>query len=134
GVSGDTGDAIPTITADGRYVAFDSFDGGYVANDNNSAFDVFVRDTTAESTELISRADAAVQSLTGDGLSSISTGPVSADGRFVAFGSQADDLAANDIGGYQDVFVRDLQTGTNIAASINIAGTASANGHSFNPV
>src|SRR5205809_84055 len=37
GVSGDTGGAIPTMTADGRSVAFDSFDGDYVANDNNNA-------------------------------------------------------------------------------------------------
>src|SRR2546430_7908254 len=38
GVSGDTGGAIPTMTADGRYVAFDSFDGDYVANDNKAAY------------------------------------------------------------------------------------------------
>src|SRR5439155_1424207 len=40
-VSGETGGAIPTISADGRYIAFDSFDGNYVANDNNNAIDVF---------------------------------------------------------------------------------------------
>src|SRR3989449_9859856 len=59
GVSGETGGAIPTLSADGRYVAFDSFDGDYVPNDNNNEFDVFVRDTTTDTTELISPANAA---------------------------------------------------------------------------
>jgi Tol biopolymer transport system component len=134
GVSGATDGAIPTITADGRYVAFDSFDGDYVANDNNNEMDVFVRDVTSGRTELISQADPAARALTGDGLSSISTRPVSADGRWVAFVSQADDLAPNDIGGWQDVYVRDLEKGTNTLVSINSTGTANGNSASLNPI
>ncbi|HKI72966.1 MAG TPA: hypothetical protein VKA81_11345 [Verrucomicrobiae bacterium] len=133
GVSGDTGGAIPTMTADGRYVAFDSFDGDYVPNDNNAAYDVFVRDTTADTTELISQSDPTVPSLTADGLSSVGANSLSADGRFVAFVSLADNLVANDSNDNQDVFVRDLQSGTNILASVNGAGTGSANGFSGSP-
>lgn len=81
-VSGETGGAIPTISADGRYIAFDSFDGGHVAADNNNAFDVFVRDMTADITELISQANATAQSLTANGISSVSGNSVSADVRF----------------------------------------------------
>ncbi len=134
GVSGETGGAIPTISADGRYIAFDSFDGGYVANDNNDAYDVFVRDMTTDTTELISRANATVPSLTANGISSVSGNSLSADGRFVAFVSRADNLTANDTNDDQDVFVRDLQTGTNILVSANSAGGGSANGFSGSPV
>ena len=133
GVSGETGGAIPTISADGRYIAFDSFDGGYVSADNNNAYDVFVRDMTTDTTELISSADAAAQSLTSDGISSVSGNSVSADGRFVMFVSLADNLAANDTNDYQDVFVRDLQTGTNVLVSVNSGGSGSANGFSGSP-
>ena len=133
GVSGDTGGAIPTMTADGRSVAFDSFDGDYVANDNNNAYDVFVRDTTTDTAELISQAAPTLQSLTADGLSSVGASTVSADGRYVVFTSMADNVVTNDTNGSQDVFVRDLQSGTNVLVSVNSAGTGSANGFSGNP-
>src|SRR5438477_5353970 len=69
GVSADAFGAIPTITADGRYIAFDNSDGNYVTGDNNNQFDVFVRDTTTDTTELISQANPAVQTSTADDLS-----------------------------------------------------------------
>jgi Tol biopolymer transport system component len=131
--SGETGGAIPTISADGRYIAFDSFDGGYVADDHNAVFDVFVRDMTTDTTQLISRATATAQSITANGISSVSGNSVSADGRFVAFVSLAHNLTANDTNDFQDVFVRDLQTGTNILVSVNGAGGGSANGFSTRP-
>ena len=129
GLQPDAG-SYSSVSADGRYVAFDSFDGDYVANDNNNAYDVFVRDTTTDTTELISLADVAARPLTADGLSSVSANALSADGRFVAFVSAADNLVTNDTNGYQDVFVRDLQTSSNILVSLNSAGTGSANSFS----
>ncbi len=102
--------------------------------DNNNAYDVFVRDMTTDTTELISRANATVQLSTADGISSVSGNSVSADGRFVVFVSLADNLTANDTNDYQDVFVRDLQTGTNILVSVNSSGGGSANGFSTSPV
>jgi Tol biopolymer transport system component len=134
GLSGETGGAIPTLSADGRFIAFDSFDGGYVADDNNKEFDVFVRDTMAETTELISMANATPQSLTANGISSVAANSVSADGRFIVFVSLANNLVVNDTNELQDVFVRDLQTGTNILVSANRAGTASAGGYSSRPI
>jgi uncharacterized repeat protein (TIGR01451 family) len=55
-------------------------------------------------------------------------------GRFVAFLSRATNLVANDTNGTQDVFVRDLQTGTTSLVSINSAGTGSGDGGCNNPV
>ena len=134
GVSTETGGAIPSITADGRYVAFDSTDGNYVTNDDNHDFDVFVRDTSTDTTEIVSQANANVQTLTGDESSTVSVRSLSADGRFVVFVSMADNLTTKVTGGFQNVFLRDLQTGTNILVSINSAGAPSANGSSFSPV
>ena len=56
---------------------------------------------------------------------------ISADGRFVAFFSEASDLVATDTNGSLDVFVRNLQKGTTTLVSVNRAGTDSINGSSF---
>ena len=56
---------------------------------------------------------------------------ISDDGRFVAFGSYAGDLVANDTNGSGDVFVRDLKTGTTTLVSVNRAGTDTGNNGSF---
>src|SRR5205823_9406533 len=51
----------------------------------------------------------------------------SANGRFVAFSSYAGDLTANDTNHDEDIFVRDLISGTTALVSVNIAGTGPAN-------
>ena len=132
--SGEAGLAIPTISADGRYIAFDSQDDSYVPNDSNQAYDVFVRDIVADTTELISQSYPPLRPLTANNLSSVSANSISADNRFVAFVSIGNNLVANDTNGYQDVLVRDLQGGTNILVSVNAAGTATASGFSGSPV
>ena len=107
-----------SLTADGRYVAFDSPDGSLVALDKNHAEDVFVRDLNGGTTALISRRDATVIPQTGNGINWLSQLSVSANGQRVAFASGADDLVPNDVNGLHDVFVRDLVTGDTILASV----------------
>ncbi len=63
----------------------------------------------------------------GNGDSNITDVCVSADGRFVAFASNAPDLVPVDANGTWDVFVRDLQTGTTTLVSVNATGTGSGN-------
>ena len=58
---------------------------------------------------------------------------MSANGRYVAFVSEATDLAANDNNNGSDVFVRDRQTGQTILVSVNAAGTGPADGFSRAP-
>ena len=102
-----------------------------MANDTNGTTnDVFVRDLQLGTTTLVS----VNRFGTGSGNGS-SFGPViSADGRFVAFGSAASDLVANDTNGAtNDVFVRDLQLGTTTLVSINRFGTGSGNSFSGGP-
>jgi hypothetical protein len=58
---------------------------------------------------------------------------VSADGRFVAFVSEATDLAPNDTNNDGDVFVRDRRMGRTILVSVNAAGTGTGNALSSFP-
>ena len=114
----------PTISADGRFVAFASLASDLVANDTNGANDVFVRDLQLGTTTVVS----INRFGTGSGNGSSSGARISLDGRFVAFASLASDLVANDTNGATgDVFVRDLQLGTTSLASVNRFGTGSGN-------
>jgi len=118
----DSYDAIPKLSADGRFVVFDSPDGKLVALDNNYAEDVFVRDTMLGMTELISQHGANVPSFAGDRFDLSSAYSMSDDGRWVAFTSFADDLVENDTNRAPDVFVHDNLTGTNICVSVDVNG------------
>jgi len=94
----------PSISADGRYVAFRSGAENLSAEDAVGS-DIFVRDLLANTTELVSRASGAA----GAGADEYSTEPsISADGRHVAFFSQAGNLSVDDADAVGDVFVRDL--------------------------
>jgi Tol biopolymer transport system component len=106
-----------SISADGRYVAFDSWATNLVASDTNGWMDVFVRDRLTGQTVCAS-VDA-----TGAPGNFYSQDPsISADGRYVAFSSAASNLVAGDTNGYQDVFVRDLWNGTTLRASVDGSG------------
>ena len=97
------------ISANGRYVTFISSADNLSAEDNNSYINVFVRDLQANTTTLVSRAAGAA----GTGADDSSYNPsVSADGRYVAFQSNADNLSADDNNTYTNLFVRDLQANT----------------------
>ena len=106
-----------SISADGRFVAFESYASNLVANDTNGALDVFVRDRWTGTTRRVSLSSADVQ---GNDISYAAA--ISADGRFVVFQSFASNLVANDSNGTEDVFVRDLSTGTTHRVSVSSAG------------
>ncbi|BBH70111.1 hypothetical protein ACTI_67960 [Actinoplanes sp. OR16] len=95
--------SAPTISDDGRRVAFQSEASDLVAADTNGVPDVFVRDRQAGTTERVSLTDGGGQ---GDGDSD--DGFISGDGRHVTFASHAANLVAGDTNGFRDVFVRDL--------------------------
>ncbi len=90
----------PSMSADGRFVAFESSAGNLAPNDTNGLRDVFVHDRQAGRTARLSVNQA------GQGGNAWSYSPaISADGRFVAFHSSASNLVANDTNGYSDVFL-----------------------------
>jgi Tol biopolymer transport system component len=95
----------PTISADGRFVAFYS-NAALTPDDTAEYTDVYLRDRTAGITQRVSLRSDGVAPNEGSWMPSIS-----ADGRFVAFSSQATNFVEGDINGTSDVFVRDTQTG-----------------------
>jgi hypothetical protein len=105
GAAGNGFSDTPSISADGRFVAFVSGAGNLSDADDDASGDVFVRDLRVHTTTLVSRATGATRAA-GDRFSAEPW--ISADGRFVAFGSAADNLSDED-GERVDVFVRDLQ-------------------------
>ncbi len=95
----------PSISADGRYVAFESISPDLVAGDTNVKVDIFVHDRQTGATTRVSKDSAGVE---GNGNSNAPS--MSADGKSVAFQSDADNLVAGDTLGFPDIFVDDLQT------------------------
>ncbi len=102
---GEAGDGFsfdPATSADGRYIVFTSDATNLASGDTNGVTDVFLRDRIAGTTVLVSRVSTAANARSYDG-------SVSDDGRYVAFTSEASNLAGGPAG--PDVFVKDLVTG-----------------------
>lgn len=114
----------PQLSDDGGLVAFDAFDGNLVAGDNNRAYDVFVRNVAAVSTELISVGLPGLPSLSPNAPSVISSSCLSTNGRYVTYLSEGDNLAPNDTNGIRDVYARDLVSGNSFLVSANTNGVA----------
>jgi Tol biopolymer transport system component len=115
-VEGNGESYSPAISADGRFVAFESVASNLVSGGDNQSRDIFVRDRQSGTTELIS----VVNGQAADGNSRHPA--VSDDGRYVAFYSLAADIALNDDNGVGDVFVYDRQSGTMTAVSLTSGG------------
>src|SRR5207247_4718792 len=92
----------PVLSADGRYVAFDSLAANLVPGDTNNAYDAFVHDRQSGTTERVS-----VDSAGGETNSSSLWPTISDDGRYVVFASFASTLLPGDANMPEDVFVRD---------------------------
>jgi len=107
----------PAISADGRWVAFQSWSTNLVVGDTNDLLDVFVHDLQTGTTSRVSVGPGGVQANAGCADPSIS-----ADGRFIAFESSANNLVAGETGTIADIFVHDRQTGTNSRVSVGPAG------------
>lgn len=131
-VSGEASDSYePSMSGDGRFVAYESDATTAVPNDTNSKRDIFVRDRQTALTERVNVSSSGAQAVTVG--SSVSTGSshasISGDGRYVAFDSYATNLDASDAlpFNYEDIFVRDRLTGT---TTLESASTSGAQGNS----
>jgi Tol biopolymer transport system component len=108
----------PSISSDGRYVVFESFSAtNLVPGDTNNRADVFVHDRLTGVTERVS-----VSSSETQGNNDSTWGTISADGRYVAFSSDASNLVSGDTNGSTDAFVRDLVSGTTERVSVDSSG------------
>ena len=121
-VAGDGGESNgessdSSISSDGRYVSYYSLASNLVVDDNNETGDVFVYDTQTQQTNRSS------VSSTGTEGNDRSLGPtISADGRYVAFLSQATNLVSGDTNGKSDAFIHDRITGSTTRVSLTSDG------------
>ena len=100
-VEADGSSGYPSISADGRYVAFDTSAENLIASDTNNYIDVYVRDRKRRTTVRVSLTNAGAE---GDSESSYAF--ISANGRFVAFQSYASNLIGTDTNATTDIYVR----------------------------
>lgn len=107
----------PAITPDGRYVLFASSASNLVANDSNGEYDIFVHDRITGTTERVSVATDGTE--TDD---ASYNGSISADGRFVAFSSNASNLVAGEQTFFSQVYVRDRLNGITERISVSTDG------------
>jgi Tol biopolymer transport system component len=116
------------ISSDGRFVAFASRASNLVADDTNGACDVFIRDRLDGVTERVSVSSWETQGNRGSCVGIA----LSADARYVAFGSKASNLIRRDTNGTPDVFVRDRELGRTHRVSVRSDGRQ-GNGRSTHP-
>lgn len=114
---GGAGGTPPSISADGRFIAFASSAVNLVPGDTNLNQDVFVRDTRTDRTTRVSIGRRGAQS---NGASFYPS--ISGDGRYVAFASNATNLVAGDTNGRSDVFVYDTKSHKTRRASLSSRG------------
>ncbi|MFQ5509582.1 MAG: TolB family protein, partial [Leptospirillia bacterium] len=97
----------PSVSSNGRYVAFESDATDINNNDNNGLTDIYLRDTQANTTAWVSVDSGGAQA------NGASRNPaVSGNGLFVAFESDATDINNNDNNGLTDIYLRDTQANT----------------------
>lgn len=118
--SGTEGNGLswhPSISADGRVVAFASFATNLAPDPNGMTMDVFVHDTTTGLTQLASTDTSGAAADAWSDMPSIS-----GDGRWVAFASASTNLVPGDTNGVVDIFVKDTLTGACVRVSVDSSG------------
>ena len=116
GNEGNDASGISDISGDGRFVAFGSAATNLIPG-GNLPFNIFVHDRQTGSTEIVSVSSSGRQ---GEGFSSAPD--INADGRFVAFDSDAENLARGDRNSITDVFRHDRETGETVLVSVSSDG------------
>jgi Tol biopolymer transport system component len=133
GEQGDGDSYAAGISADGRYVLFNSLARNLVSGDTNDRDDVFVADRNTGAVQRVSVRSGGAQARAGsDPYGGSSAGGMSANGRYVAFTSDAPNLVAHDTNHLADVFVHDRVRNVTIRVTVGSHGRQ-ANGPSGDP-
>jgi hypothetical protein len=111
-------DSLGRLSADGRFAVVESDASNLVAGDTNGLRDIFVHDRQTGQTTRVSVSTTGVEA---NGESSFPT--LSADGRYVLFGSSSTNLVSGDTNGLTDVFAHDRQTGQTVRVNVASDGT-----------
>ena len=119
-IPGNAGHNV-SISADGRFMAFAASGTEMTPGYTNRYQGIFVRDLVAQTNWLVSASTNGLANANG-----WSTEPrISGNGRYVVFTSYASNLVKNDANQVSDVFIQDLQAGTNSLVSVNAGYGAS---------
>ena len=118
GTEGNASSFSPSISSDGRYITYISAASNLVANDTNFENDTFVYDRNTQQTTRVSIAGNGTQAN-----SSSSSPSISADGRYIAFDSLANNLVSNDTNSNRDIFVYDRSSTFNIISPNLVQGS-----------
>ncbi|MFF9021414.1 TolB-like translocation protein [Streptomyces eurythermus] len=122
GSQADAAASRVSVSADGRYVAFDSYAGNLAPGDMPGAWDVFVHDRVTGRTEVVVANPGGTPGNSYDPV-------ISANGRYVAYASYRDDLVPQDTNSGIDVFVHDRARGTTRLVSVftdHLQGTSTS--------
>jgi len=132
GMRGNSATQSAAISGDGRFVTFASFADNLVPDDTNRKVDVFVDDRRTGTTERVSVDSQGLQAADDSIASEYPSRPtaISADGRYVAFLSRANNLAPDLTNPIDGVFVHDRQAKTTERASVDSNGVAFPAAHS----
>jgi Tol biopolymer transport system component len=119
GGAGNDDSEAPSVSANGRWIVFQSAADNLAPRDRNETEDIFLHDTRTRRTRLIS------VNTDGEQADGYCAAPaMTPDGRFVAFHSTARNLDPVDTNLQSDVYVRDLMAGVTELVSISVAGDA----------
>jgi hypothetical protein len=119
GSQGNYDSSFPSISANGRYISFNSIADNLINDDTNNFADIFVHDLETRETARVALRTSQESSISGDG-------------RYIAFVSPSSELVNDDTNGYEDIFVYDRQTNKTSRISISSDGTQ-ANSYSYSP-
>jgi Tol biopolymer transport system component len=114
----------PSVTDDGRYVAFVSSASNIIDLDHPGRDEIFIKDTQTDQMQRITVANATDSEPDGDSFSPA----ISADGRFVTYSSYATNLVPNDTNNSPDVFTYDRINGGTIRVSAGVSGAGDSGG------
>ena len=118
GIEGNETSTVPYISADGRYVAFQTYANNLGGSPTLQGSDVLIHDRLTGQTMPV-----VINHLTGLPDPRGGDQPtLSADGRYCAFHSPSEDLVPGDNNTHQDVFVRDMLLGVTVRASVSDTG------------
>jgi Tol biopolymer transport system component len=119
----------PSLSADGRYAAFQSDSANLVPGDSNGKWDVFRVDFSSGQ---VARCSTSSSGSEGNGDSYGSLRGINADGRYVVFESDSTNLIPQDTNNSWDIFIKDMQTGQISPCSVSAQGEI-GNGYSMWP-
>ncbi len=113
---------MPSISADGRYIAFYSDSSDLISGDTNGTADIFLRDMQTGTTTRVSVTSAGVEA---NGASEYPA--ISADGHYVAFSSLAANLAPTDPDSWRQIYLHEIVQapppgGFSISGTVNVLG------------